>query len=76
MAELGFREDAPESVKESFLKHLIKNATGADVQTPSEKKAPVKTGKNLISASETKKNLTEPEQLCFEFYKENIKKVS
>ncbi|MEZ0390981.1 MAG: hypothetical protein ACAH59_02120 [Pseudobdellovibrionaceae bacterium] len=37
MKEMGFREDAPASAKEAFLKHLIKNSTGITVQTPSEK---------------------------------------
>lgn len=38
MQEMGFRKDAPDSVKEAFLKHLIKVTTGVDLQTPSEKK--------------------------------------
>ena len=38
MSELGFREDAPQSVKEAFIKHLIKAAEGIEVSTPTEKK--------------------------------------
>lgn len=38
MAEMGFRQEASDSVKEAFIKHLIKNATGVDVQTPTEKR--------------------------------------
>lgn len=38
MEEMGFRKDASESVKEAFIKHLIRNATGISVQTPSEKR--------------------------------------
>ena len=37
MAELGFREDAPDSVKEAFIKHLIRASEGVEVQTPTEK---------------------------------------
>ncbi|MBX2995608.1 MAG: hypothetical protein KF681_12325 [Bdellovibrionaceae bacterium] len=39
MKDMGFREDAPQSLKEAFIKNLIKAATGAEVQTPSEKNA-------------------------------------
>lgn len=52
MAEMGFRKDAPDSVKEAFLKHLIKQSTGITVQTPSEKK---------------QAQSHEPEQLSFNF---------
>lgn len=38
MAELGFNKDAPNSVKEAYIKHLIKASTGVNVTTPSEKK--------------------------------------
>lgn len=38
MEELGFKKDAPDSVKEAFIKHLIKAATGVNTTTPSEKK--------------------------------------
>lgn len=38
MAELGFNKNAPDSVKEAYIKHLIKASTGINVQTPSEKK--------------------------------------
>ena len=38
MAELGFREDAPDSVKEAFIKHLIRASEGVEVQTPTEQK--------------------------------------
>lgn len=37
MNEMGFRKDAPNSVKEAFIKHLIKNATGVELETPFEK---------------------------------------
>jgi len=37
MGEMGFRKDASDSVKEAFIKHLIKNATGVEVKTPTEK---------------------------------------
>ena len=37
MEEMGFKKDASHSVKEAFIKHLIKSATGVEVKTPSEK---------------------------------------
>jgi len=55
MQELGFRKEAPDSVKEAFLKHLIHAATGQVVETPSEKK------QRIHEAGE---------QLCFDFTKE------
>lgn len=38
MEELGFNSQAPDSVKEAFIKHLIKSAYGVQVTTPSEKR--------------------------------------
>lgn len=38
LKELGFRENASDSVKEAFLKHLIKTSEGVVVQTLTEKK--------------------------------------
>lgn len=61
MAEMGFREDAPNSVKEAFIKHLIKSSTGVDVETPTEKleklktEAPTQLAFNLDGASPSSK---------------------
>ena len=38
MKEMGFREEAPNSVKEAFIKHLIKVSTGVELETPSAKR--------------------------------------
>lgn len=38
MKEMGFREQALDSVKEAFVKHLIKVSMGIEIETPSEKK--------------------------------------
>ena len=38
MQELGFKQDAPDSVKEAFIKHLVKASTGVNIMTPSERK--------------------------------------
>ncbi len=38
MQELGFKQNAPDSVKEAFIKHLVKATTGVNIMTPSEKK--------------------------------------
>ena len=52
MTEMGFRKDAPDSVKEAFIKHLIHAATGVVVKTPSEKREPKKSeDKNPIQLS-------------------------
>jgi hypothetical protein len=54
LKELGFRENASDSVKEAFLKHLIKTSEGVTVQTPTEKK-------QVVAALESNQN----EQLNF-----------
>lgn len=51
MAEMGFRKDAPDSVKEAFIKHLIQSATGVVVETPSEKLEKEKNKNKELSAN-------------------------
>lgn len=63
MKDLGFKQDAPDSVKEAFIKHLIKASTGVNTMTPSEKKV-VKESPNVTS-------LKFPEQLSFDFLKDD-----
>lgn len=60
MAELGFKKDAPEGVKEAFIKHLIKASTGVNVVTPSEQKE-IATSPNKVVLFQA------PQQLSFEF---------
>ena len=38
MKDLGFNADGSDSVKEAFIKNLIKASTGISVLTPTEKK--------------------------------------
>ncbi len=38
MEELGFRKEASDSVKEAFIKHLIRASEGVSVITPSEQR--------------------------------------
>lgn len=67
MNEMGFRKDAPESVKEAFLKHLIKNTTGIELETPSEKiEKKNQTTKGQPAVSATAK-AQPPKQLSFLF---------
>lgn len=61
MNEMGFNEKASDSVKEAFVKHLIKAATCVDIQTPSEKK---------IIRENPQKIVSFPKQLSFEFAEE------
>ena len=58
MQELGFNKDGSDSAKEAFIKYLIKQSTGVDVQTPTEKK--------LIAAN-PKQVVNFPKQLAFDF---------
>lgn len=63
MKELGFNKEAPDSVKEAFIKHLIKASAGVNTITPSEK--------NTIKNSPNVSALAFPEQLSFDFLKED-----
>ena len=70
MQEMGFKQDAPDSVKEAFIKHLIRASTGVTVTTPSEKDASFKVIErvNFSTAKKEKQNL--PPQLAFDFFEE------
>jgi len=60
LKEIGFRSEAPESLKEAFVRHLVKSATGVELEPgPNERK------QNKISNAG--KNL--PSQLEFDFGK-------
>ena len=66
MKEMGFNKDAPDSVKEAFIKHLIKASTGVDVITPTEKKIIQDNPDKIVQfRSQT------PSQLSFDFTENN-----
>ena len=57
LKEMGFRSDAPDSLKEAFIRNLIKNATGVSVAPgPAERQELAKQGKHI-----------QGEQLSFNF---------
>jgi hypothetical protein len=58
MQDLGFNKDASDSAKEAFIKYLIKQSTGHDVVTPSEKRAMQENPQKIV---------TFPRQLAFDF---------
>lgn len=66
MKEIGFNVNASDSVKEAFIKHLIKQSTGAQVQTPSEKKIISENPKTIISMNK-KDSFSLPAQMSFDF---------
>ncbi|KYG60805.1 hypothetical protein [Bdellovibrio bacteriovorus] len=69
MQELGFNKDAPDSVKEAFIKHLMKASYGVNVTTPSEKKE--------IAANPQKiATLKSPQQLSFDFIEQETRPTS
>lgn len=71
LKELGFREDAPDSVKEAFLKHLIRASTGGEVETPSERRRRmVREWTRADEGRVPKGEKAAPEQLAFDFGKE------
>lgn len=63
MKEMGFNNNAPQSAKEAFIKHLIKAATGQDVITPTEKK---------IIQDNPDKIVQFPKQLAFDFSDDEV----
>lgn len=71
MAEMGFRKDASNSVKEAFIKHLIRSAEGIHTATPSEKKEIEKNKIPQISEIRSNdkhgENCPEAAQLSFNF---------
>ena len=60
MVELGFNKNAADSVKEAFIKHLIKASTGVNVVTPSEKREMAENPEKIVQ-------FKMPQQLSFEF---------
>lgn len=63
MQELGFNKNAPDSVKEAFIKHLIKSSTGVSVPTPTEKREIAENPQRIVQ-------LKNPQQLSFDFSEE------
>ena len=66
MKEIGFNPKASDSVKEAFIKHLIKTSTGAQVQTPSEKKIIRENPQKIVSLNK-KDSFSLPAQMAFDF---------
>ena len=58
MKDMGFNPNASDSAKEAFVKYLIKQSTGQNERTPTEKK---------IIADNPQKIISFPKQLSFEF---------
>ena len=58
MQDLGFNKEGSDSAKEAFIKYLIKQSTGVDVQTPTEKKLIQQNPQTVVSF---------PKQLSFDF---------
>ena len=68
MAELGFNKNAPDSVKEAFIKHLIKASEGLNVVTPSEKKEMLENPERIVQFKMSIPVTAQaPQQMAFEF---------
>lgn len=59
MNEMGFNPKSSDSAKEAFIKYLIKQSTGVNVLTPSEKKVIQENPDKIVSFSN--------QQMSFEF---------
>ncbi|MBY0553237.1 hypothetical protein K2P97_01830 [bacterium] len=58
MKDMGFNPNSSDSAKEAFIKYLIKQSAGVNVQTPSEKKAIQENPEKIVHF---------PKQLTFDF---------
>jgi hypothetical protein len=67
MNEIGFNKNAPDSVKEAFIKHLIKASAGVNVTTPSEAREIRENPDKIVALKNT------PQQLSFEFLGEETR---
>lgn len=67
MQEIGFNKNAPDSVKEAFIKHLIKASTGVHVATPSESREVRENPDKIVALKSI------PQQLSFEFLGEETR---
>jgi hypothetical protein len=79
MKEIGFNPHSSESVKEAFVKYLIKQSTGTQVQTPTEKKIISENPKTIFSLNKTvvgKNSFTLPAQLSFDLDQDVEKTVA
>lgn len=66
MQEMGFNKDAPDSVKEAFIKHLIRASEGVHVVTPSERREIEKNPDRVRPLLSAPKKSKEPVQLSFD----------
>lgn len=66
MKEAGFNPNARDSVKEAFIKHLIKASTGVSVVTPSEKNEIEKNPDSVFPMKTQMKG----QQMAFDFIEE------
>lgn len=66
LKQMGFRKEAPESLKEAFVRHLIKSATGVEVEP----------GPNELRSQKIERAiLRAPVQLEFNFSETHLEKV-
>lgn len=64
MEEIGFRKEAPDSVKKAFLEHLLQQASGAPVDQ-----------KNLSSTEKSQQHSAQPQQLAFDLTQDSKTKI-
>lgn len=65
MKDLGFNAEGSDSVKEAFIKNLIKAAYGVNVVTPTEKKIIQENPQKIVSFKNSKRQSVD--QLSFDF---------
>ncbi len=66
MKEIGFNHHGSDAVKEAFVKNLIKQAYGKNVQTPTEKKLIFENPGKIVSIPVSEK-YSLPTQMMFDF---------
>ena len=66
MKDIGFNANGSDAVKEAFVKNLMKQAYGVNVQTPSEKKIISENPGKFVSLK-TSVKYSSPLQMAFDF---------
>lgn len=67
---MGFNKNAPDSVKEAFIKHLIRTSEGVNVATPTEKKEILASGDKVKMIRMFDEEKRSDEQMAFNFMDE------
>jgi hypothetical protein len=69
MMEMGFNKEAPDSLKEAFIRHLVKKAEGVELEARNKILPSPDVGPSLQNQTTQASAQEIQEQLVFDFYK-------